>query len=258
MDEQLVLSETRGRVGWVTLNRPKALNALSDALVDALVAQLHEFDRDDAIGAIVIAGSDRAFAAGADIAAMKDWSFVDVFKGDFISRNWDKVRHVRKPLVAAVAGYALGGGCELAMMCDTILCADSAKFGQPEINLGITPGAGGTQRLTRVAGKFKTMKMVLTGKPVSAREAYDMGIVAEVVPDAEVQDAALKLANTIAGMPPISVSLIKEAVVAGQDASLETGLMLERRAFELLFSTEDSKEGIKAFIEKRKPSYKGR
>ncbi|HEY4040157.1 MAG TPA: enoyl-CoA hydratase-related protein, partial [Burkholderiaceae bacterium] len=211
MSEQLVLSETRGRVGWVTLNRPKALNALNDALIDQLVAAAHGFDLDDAIGAIVIAGSEKAFAAGADIAAMKDWSFVDVFKGDFITRNWDALRRIRKPLIAAVSGYALGGGCELAMTCDLIIAADNARFGQPEIKLGIIPGAGGTQRLPRSVGKSKAMDLVLTGRNMDAQEAERCGLVARVVPVAQLHAEAMEVASTIASYSLPAVLAAKEA-----------------------------------------------
>src|ERR1700722_3419382 len=196
--EPLVLSETRGRVGWVTLNRPKALNALNDALIDQLVAAVQGFDHDEGIGAIVITGSEKAFAAGADIAAMKDWSFVEVYKHDYITRNWDALRRVRKPLIAAVAGYALGGGCELAMTCDLIIAADSARFGQPEIKLGIIPGAGGTQRLPGAVGKDKAMDLVLSGRNMDAQEAERSGLVARVVPAERLHAEALEMATTIA------------------------------------------------------------
>jgi enoyl-CoA hydratase len=255
MDEQLVLSEKRGRVGWVTLNRPKALNALNDALVDALVAVLHDFDRDDEIGAIVVTGSEKAFAAGADIAAMKDWTFVDVFKGDFISRNWDKVRQVRKPLIAAVAGYALGGGCELAMMCDLIIAADTARFGQPEIKLGIIPGAGGTQRLPRALGKAKAMDLVLTGRMMDAQEAERCGLVARVVPAEKLHEEALAAAATIAGYSLPAVMMAKEAINRAYESQLADGVLFERRMFHALFATEDQKEGMAAFLEKRPPRF---
>ncbi|HUN47013.1 MAG TPA: enoyl-CoA hydratase-related protein [Stellaceae bacterium] len=256
MSEVLLERPSEG-VALLRLNRPEQLNALNGALRKLLSEQFTLLTADDSVRVIVLTGNDKAFAAGADLKEMVHFSSVDhLLRKQHLL--WRAITQCHKPIIAAINGYALGGGMELAMHCDIIIAGESAQLGQPEIRVGIMPGAGGTQRLTRVAGKFKTMKMVLTGKPVSAREAYDMGIVAEVVPDAEVPEVALKMANTIAGMPPISVSLIKEAVNAGQDASLETGLTLERRAFELLFATEDSKEGIKAFIEKRKPSYKGR
>jgi enoyl-CoA hydratase len=255
MDEQLVLSEARGRVGWVTLNRPKTLNALNDALVDALVAALQEFDRNEAIGAIVVTGSEKAFAAGADIAAMKDWTFVDVFMGDFISRNWDKVRHVRKPVIAAVAGYALGGGCELAMMCDLIIAADTARFGQPEIKLGIIPGAGGTQRLPRAVGKAKAMDLVLTGRMMDAQEAERCGLVARVVPAAKLHEEAEAVAATIASYSLPAVMMAKEAVNRAYESQLSEGVLFERRLFHSLFATEDQKEGMSAFLEKRPPRF---
>jgi enoyl-CoA hydratase len=253
--EPLVLSEARGRVGWVVLNRPKALNALNDALIDELVAALQRFDRDEAIGAIVITGSDKAFAAGADVAAMKDRSFVDVFKSDFITRNWDKVRQVRKPLIAAVAGYALGGGCELAMMCDLIIASDSARFGQPEIKLGIIPGAGGTQRLPRAVGKAKAMDLVLSGRMMDAQEAERCGLIARVVPVERLQDEALEVATTIASYSLPAVLAAKEAVNRAFESSLADGMLFERRLFHALFATADQKEGMAAFLEKRPPRF---
>jgi len=255
MSEQLVLSETRGRVGWVTLNRPKALNALSDALIDGLVAALQAFDRDDAIGAIVITGSEKAFAAGADIAAMKDWSFVDAFKGDYITRNWDALRRVRKPLIAAVSGYALGGGCELAMTCDLIIAADNARFGQPEIKLGIIPGAGGTQRLPRSVGKSKAMDLVLTGRNMDAQEAERCGLVARVVPAARLHEETMEVATTIAAYSLPAVLAAKEAVNRAFESQLDEGVIFERRLFHALFATKDQKEGMSAFLEKRPPRF---
>ena len=253
--EPLVLSEARGRVGWATLNRPKALNALNDALIDELVAALQRFDHDDAIGAMVITGSEKAFAAGADIAAMKDRSFVDVFKDDFISRNWDKVRQVRKPVIAAVAGYALGGGCELAMTCDLIIAADSARFGQPEIKLGIIPGAGGTQRLPRAVGKAKAMDLILSGRMMDAQEAERCGLVARVVPAERLHAEALEVATTIASYSLPAVMAAKEAVNRAFEASLADGTLFERRLFHSLFATADQKEGMAAFLEKRPPRF---
>jgi enoyl-CoA hydratase len=249
--DPLVLSETRGRVGWVTLNRPKALNALNDALIDALVATAQGFDRDDGIGAIVITGSDKAFAAGADIGAMKDWSFVDVYKSDYITRNWDALRRIRKPLIAAVAGYALGGGCELAMLCDLIIAADSARFGQPEIKLGIIPGAGGTQRLPRAVGKAKAMDLVLTGRNMDAQEAERCGLVARVVPAERLHEEALQTATTIASYSLPAVLMAKEAINRAYESPLADGAMFERRLFHALFATADQKEGMAAFLEKR-------
>jgi enoyl-CoA hydratase len=255
MSEQNILSETRGRVGWATLNRPKALNALSDALIDELGSALQAFDRDDGIGAIVITGSEKAFAAGADIAAMKDWSFIDVFKDDFITRNWDALRRVRKPLIAAVGGYALGGGCELAMMCDLIIAADTARFGQPEIKLGIIPGAGGTQRLPRAVGKAKAMDLVLTGRTMDAQEAERSGLVARVVPAAQLHEEAQAVAATIAGYSLPAVLMAKEAINRAYESQLADGMMFERRLFHALFATADQKEGMSAFLEKRPPHF---
>jgi enoyl-CoA hydratase len=253
--EPLVLSETRGRVGWVTLNRPKALNALNDALIDQLVAAVQGFDHDEGIGAIVITGSEKAFAAGADIAAMKDWSFVDVYKHDYITRNWDALRRVRKPLIAAVAGYALGGGCELAMTCDLIIAADSARFGQPEIKLGIIPGAGGTQRLPRAVGKAKAMDLVLTGRNMDAQEAERTGLVARVVPAERLHAEALEMATTIAAYSLPAVLAAKEAINRAYESPLADGVMFERRLFHALFATADQKEGMAAFLEKRPPRF---
>jgi len=253
--ESLVLSETRGRVGWVTLNRPKALNALNDALIDQLVAAVQGFDHDEGIGAIVITGSEKAFAAGADIAAMKDWSFVDVYKHDYITRNWDALRRVRKPLIAAVAGYALGGGCELAMTCDVIIAADSARFGQPEIKLGIIPGAGGTQRLPRAVGKAKAMDLVLTGRNMDAQEAERTGLVARVVPAERLHAEALEMATTIAAYSLPAVLAAKEAINRAYESPLADGVMFERRLFHALFATADQKEGMAAFLEKRPPRF---
>jgi enoyl-CoA hydratase len=253
--EPLVLSETRGRVGWVTLNRPKALNALNDALIDQLVAAVQGFDHDEGIGAIVITGSEKAFAAGADIAAMKDWSFVEVYKHDYITRNWDALRRVRKPLIAAVAGYALGGGCELAMTCDLIIAADSARFGQPEIKLGIIPGAGGTQRLPRAVGKAKAMDLVLTGRNMDAQEAERSGLVARVVSAERLHAEALEMATTIAAYSLPVVLAAKEAINRAYESPLADGVMFERRLFHALFATADQKEGMAAFLEKRPPRF---
>ncbi|TMH75931.1 MAG: enoyl-CoA hydratase [Betaproteobacteria bacterium] len=253
--EPLVLSEKRGRVGWVTLNRPKALNALNDALIDQLVAALQGFDSEKGVGAIVITGSDKAFAAGADIAAMKDWSFVDAYKDDYITRNWDALRRVRKPMIAAVAGYALGGGCELAMMCDLIVAADSARFGQPEIKLGIIPGAGGTQRLPRAVGKAKAMDLVLTGRNMDAQEAERCGLVARVVPAERLHEEVLEMATTIAAYSLPAVLAAKEAINRAYESPLADGAMFERRLFHALFATADQKEGMAAFLEKRPPRF---
>jgi enoyl-CoA hydratase len=250
--------ETRGRVGLVTLNRPEALNALNDALMDELGAALLAYDADGAVGAIVLTGSAKAFAAGADIAAMKDYTFDDVVRGDFITRNWETLRRVRKPVIAAVGGYALGGGCELAMACDIVIAADSAKFGQPEIKLGVIPGAGGTQRLPRAVGKAKAMDLVLSARMMDAQEAERAGLVSRVVPAERVLDEALELAAQIATYSPISLQLAKEAVNRAYEAPLSEGMIFERRLFHALFATQDQKEGMAAFLERRPPRFGGR
>ena len=251
-----IIVETRGRVGLITLNRPKALNALNDALMNELGEALAAFDADEAIGAIVITGSDKAFAAGADIAAMKDLGYRDVYMGQYITRNWERMKSVRKPVIAAVAGYALGGGCELAMMCDIIFAAESARFGQPEIKLGIIPGAGGTQRLPRAVGKAKAMDLVLTGRMMDAAEAERAGLVSRVVPAERLMDEALAAAAQIAEFSLPSVMMAKESINRAYEAPLAEGILFERRAFHALFATEDQKEGMAAFVEKRKPSFK--
>jgi enoyl-CoA hydratase len=253
-----ILVETRGRVGLVTLNRPKALNALNDALMNELGEALATFDADEAIGAMVITGSDKAFAAGADIGAMKDRSFRDVYMGQYITRNWERMRSIRKPVIAAVAGYALGGGCELAMMCDILIAADTAKFGQPEIKLGIIPGAGGTQRLPRAVGKAKAMDLVLTGRMMDAAEAERAGLVSRVVPADKLVDEAVAAAAQIAEFSLPSVMMAKEAVNRAYESPLAEGMLFERRLFHALFATEDQKEGMAAFVEKRKPKFKHR
>src|SRR5690242_3998962 len=258
MPYENILVETRGRVGLVRLNRPKALNALNDALMDELGRALAAFDADEEIGAIVLTGSDKAFAAGADIAAMKDWGYRDVYMGDYITRNWEPIGSIRKPIIAAVAGYALGGGCELAMMCDILIAADSAKFGQPEIKLGIIPGAGGTQRLPRAVGKAKAMDLVLTGRMMDAGEAERAGLVSRVVPADKVLDEALAAAERIAEFSLPSVMMAKEAVGRAFESPLAEGMLFERRLFHALFGTEDQKEGMAAFPEKRKPKFRHR
>ncbi|MFC4279061.1 enoyl-CoA hydratase [Achromobacter aloeverae] len=258
MSESLVLVETRGRVGLLTLNRPKALNALNDALMDELGSALLAFEQDDGIGAIVITGSEKAFAAGADIGAMKDWSYMDVYRSDYITRNWETLKRVRKPVIAAVGGYALGGGCELAMMCDLLIAADSAKFGQPEIKLGVIPGAGGTQRLPRAVGKAKAMDLILTGRMMGAEEAERAGLVSRVVPAAKLLDEAIEVATVIASMSLASVMMAKESVNRAFEGSLNEGLLFERRVFHSLFGTEDQKEGMTAFVEKREARFKHR
>jgi len=253
-----ILVETRGRVGLVTLNRPKALNALNDQLMNELGDALASFEADEGIGAVVITGSEKAFAAGADIGAMKDWGYMDVYKTEYITRNWERLRQVRKPVIAAVAGFALGGGCELAMMCDIVIAADTAKFGQPEIKLGVIPGAGGTQRLPRAVGKSKAMDMVLTARLMDAAEAERAGLVSRVVPADRLMDEALAAAEVINALSPASVMLAKACVNKAFEGGLADGVDHERRIFHSLFATEDQKEGMAAFLEKRKPAWTGR
>lgn len=253
-----IIVETKGHVGLITLNRPKALNALSNALVAELAQALDVFEDDDEIGAIVITGSEKAFAAGADIKEMASKSFTDCYLGNFITKGWEAVTKVRKPVIAAVAGFALGGGCEVAMMCDFILAGDNAKFGQPEINLGIIPGAGGTQRLTRAVGKAKAMEMVLTGRLIDAAEAERAGLVSRVVPAAELVEEALKVAERIASLGRVAVLAGKEAVNIAYETTLAEGVHFERRLFHALFATEDQKEGMAAFAEKRQPNFKNK
>jgi len=251
-----ILVRSEGRVGLITLNRPKQLNALNDALMDELGAALKAFDADPEIGCIVLSGSEKAFAAGADIGAMANYSFADAYKGDYITRNWEAMRSIRKPIIAAVSGFALGGGCELAMMCDFIIAADNAKFGQPEIKLGIIPGAGGTQRLPRAVGKSKAMEMALTGRLMDAHEAERAGLVSRVVPLDKLPDEALASALTIAGFSQIAVMAAKEALNKAFEGSLADGMMFERRLFHALFATADQKEGMAAFVEKRPPQFR--
>ena len=251
-----LLTEVRGRVGLITLNRPKALNALNDALMDELGVVLKEFDADENIGAIVLTGSEKAFAAGADIGMMAGYSYMDTFKGDYITRNWEAIRSIRKPVIAAVSGFALGGGCELAMMCDFIIAADNAKFGQPEIKLGVIPGAGGTQRLPRAVGKSKAMDMALTARMMDATEAERAGLVSRVVPFDKLMDEALGAAIIISGFSQIAVMAAKESVNRAFEGSLADGVMFERRLFHALFATQDQKEGMDAFVNKRPASFK--
>ncbi|MDE2173662.1 MAG: enoyl-CoA hydratase [Betaproteobacteria bacterium] len=254
-DDATVLTETRGHVGLITLNRPKQLNALNDALMDALGDALRAFDADPAIGCMVVTGSDKAFAAGADITAMAKKTFPASYAEDFITRNWEAMMQIRKPVIAAVRGFALGGGCELAMMCDLIVAADNAQFGQPEIKLGIIPGAGGTQRLTRAVGKAKAMDLILTGRMMDALEAERSGLVARVVPLQQTLDEAVAMAETMAGFSQASVLMAKESVNRAFESSLSEGLRFERRLFQSLFATADQKEGMAAFLEKRKPLF---
>ena len=258
MDYQYLLAETRNRVGLITLNRPKQLNALCDALMDELGDALNKFEADENVGCIVITGSERAFAAGADISMMKDFSYMDAYKGDYITRNWERVKTCRKPVIAAVAGYALGGGCELAMMCDMIFAADTAKFGQPEIKLGTLPGAGGTQRLPRAVGKAKAMDMCLTARLMDANEAERAGLVARVIAAEKLLEETLAAADTIASYSLPVVMMIKESVTRAFESSLQEGLLFERRNFHAAFALDDQKEGMAAFVEKRTPAFKHR
>jgi enoyl-CoA hydratase len=252
---ETILVETHGRVGLIRFNRPQALNALCDRLVQETGEQLLAFDRDGAIGAIVITGSEKAFAAGADIKEMKDRTYPATVLDDFIE-PWEVILRVRKPVIAAVAGFALGGGCELAMMCDIIIAADTAKFGQPEINLGVIPGAGGTQRLPRTVGKFKTMDMVLTGRMMDAAEAERANLVSRIVPADQLVSETLKLAERIAALSPIALTLAKQAVNRAFETPLTEGLRAERQLFLPLFGTHSQREGMAAFTEKRKPDFR--
>ena len=252
-----VIAETHGRVGLIRLNRPQAMNALSTPLIEDLNAALEAFEADPAIGAIVLTGSERAFAAGADIKEMQDKTYAEAFLGDFISR-WENLTRLRKPVIAAVAGFALGGGCEIAMMCDFILAADTARFGQPEIKLGVIPGAGGTQRLTRAVGKSKAMEMILTGRMMDAAEAERSGLVSRVLPADKLIEEALKVAATIASLSAPAVYAAKESVNRAYETTLAEGVRFERRVFHSLFATEDQKEGMRAFVEKRPAAFKNR
>ncbi len=260
MTRQFILTEVRGetalKTGLITLNRPKQLNALNDGLMDELGEALLDFDGDDCIGCIVITGSEKAFAAGADIAAMSTWNYMDVYKSDYITRNWETVRSIRKPVIAAVAGFALGGGCELAMMCDFIIAADNAKFGQPEIKLGIIPGAGGTQRLPRAISKAKAMDMVLTGRMMDAAEAERAGLVSRVVPAAELLTVTMAAAQNICDFSMPTVMMAKECVNRAYEGPLAEGMLFERRMFHSTFATADQKEGMDAFVNKRKADFK--
>jgi enoyl-CoA hydratase len=260
MSYENILVETRGKAGLITLNRPKALNALSPELMRELGAALSAFETDENIGAIVLTGNEKAFAAGADIKAMRDWGYMDVYKTDYITAEWEAVTRCRKPVIAAVAGYALGGGCELAMMCDFILAADNAKFGQPEINLGVIPGAGGTQRLPRFVGKSKAMEMTLLGQAryMDAQEAERCGLVSRIVPLAELVDEAVRTAQKIGELSLPIVMMAKESVNRAFETTLNEGIRFERRLFHSAFATEDQKEGMAAFAEKRKPAFKNR
>ena len=258
MDFEYIIAERQGRVGLITLNRPQQLNALCDPLVDELARALDDFEADDGIGCIVIAGSERAFAAGADINAMKDFDHMKAYREDFITRNWERVKSCRKPVIAAVAGLALGGGCELAMSCDMIFAADTARFGQPEIKIGILPGAGGTQRLPRAIGKAKAMDMCLTARLMNAEEAERAGLVARVIPAAQLLEETLAAAATIAGYSLPVIMMIKESINRSFESSLAEGLLFERRVFHAAFSLEDRREGMAAFLEKRPPAFRNR
>ena len=260
MAYETILVETRGKVGLLTLNRPKAMNALSPELMRELGEALLHFEADENIGAMVITGSEKAFAAGADIKAMMEWGYMDVYKSDYITAEWETVARCRKPVIAAVAGYALGGGCELAMMCDFILASETAKFGQPEINLGIIPGAGGTQRLPRSVGKSKAMEMVLLGQArmMDAQEAERCGLVSRIIPAAGLVDEAVRTAQKIAELSLPIVMMAKESVNRAFETTLNEGVRFERRLFHSTFAVEDQKEGMLAFVEKRKPGFKNR
>jgi enoyl-CoA hydratase len=257
MSYQNIIVETRGKVGLIRLNRPQALNALNSALIGELGQALNAFEADPNIGCVVITGSEKAFAAGADIKEMADKTFVEAFLGDFAA-NWHHAATVRKPVIAAVAGFALGGGCELAMQCDLIIAADNARFGQPEIKLGVIPGIGGTQRLTRAVGKAKAMDLILTGRMMDAAEAERAGLVARIVPLAELMNEVMKVAETVASMPLPAAMIAKEAVNRAFEVSLAEGVAFERRVFHSLFATEDQKEGMAAFVEKRPALFKNR
>ena len=256
MSFENILVEKRDRVGIITLSRPKFLNALNDALMDELGAALGQLDADEEVGCIVLTGGDKVFAAGADISAMATWTYMDVYKSDYITRNWEALRRVRKPVVAAVAGYALGGGCELAMMCDIVIAADDAKFGQPEVKLGIIPGAGGTQRLPRAVGKAKAMDLCLTARLMKAAEAESAGLVSRVVAPERLLDEAIGAAATIASFSTPVTMMIKESVNRAYESSLSEGILFERRVFHATFGTDDQKEGMSAFSAKRSPRFR--
>ncbi|HMT80254.1 MAG: enoyl-CoA hydratase [Betaproteobacteria bacterium] len=255
---QVVLTETIGKVGLIRINRPEAMNALNNDVVDGIGAAINAYEADDNIGCIVITGNEKAFAAGADIGFMKDFDYMHAYKTDFITRNWERIKTTRKPVIAAVAGFALGGGCEMAMMCDMIYAADTAKFGQPEIKIGTLPGAGGTQRLPRAVGKAKAMDLCLTGRLMDAAEAEKSGLVARVIPADQLLDETLKAAQTIAGFSLPVVMMVKESINRAFESGLNEGLLFERRAFQASFGLEDQREGMAAFVEKRKPSFKNR
>ncbi|MDO9196341.1 enoyl-CoA hydratase [Rhodoferax sp.] len=259
MNYELITVRTEAdKVGVITLNRPKQLNALNDQLMDELGAALKAFDADPTIGCMLITGSEKAFAAGADIGAMASYSFADVYKGDYITRNWEQIRSIRKPVIAAVSGFALGGGCELAMMCDFIIAADNARFGQPEIKLGIIPGAGGTQRLPRAVGKAKAMDLALTGRMMDAVEAERAGLVSRVVPLDKLMEETLGAALMISEFSQMATMAAKESINRAFEGTLNDGIIFERRLFHALFATSDQKEGMDAFVNKRKANFKNR
>jgi enoyl-CoA hydratase len=258
MTYEFILAQTRGKVGLITLNRPKQMNALNPKLMQELGEALYAFDADDNVGAIVITGNEKAFAAGADIVAMKDWDFIEVYRSDYITRDWEHIRRIRKPVIAAVAGYALGGGNELALMCDIVIAAENAKFGQPEINLGVMPGAGGTQRLPRAVGKAKAMDMCLTSRNMDAQEAERAGLVSRVVPVDKLMEEALAVAQKIASYSLPVAMMVKESINRAYETALSEGVLFERRVFHAQFALEDQKEGMAAFVEKRKPAFKHR
>ena len=258
MSYELITAEKKGRVGVITLNRPKQLNALNPQLMQELGAALQAFDSDDGVGAMVITGTEKAFAAGADIGVMKDYQYMDAYLSDYITRDWEHIRRIRKPVIAAVAGYALGGGNELAMMCDITIAADNAKFGQPEINLGIMPGAGGTQRLPRAVGKAKAMDLCLTARTMDAQEAERSGLVSRVVPLDKLMEEAMAVGEKIAGYSLPVVMMIKESINRAYESTLAEGVLFERRLFHSMFALADQKEGMAAFMEKRKPTFKNR
>ena len=257
MNYELIIPRTEaGKIGVITLNRPKQLNALNDQLMNELGAALKAFDADPAIGCMVITGSEKAFAAGADIAAMARYTFADVYREDYITRNWEQIRSIRKPVIAAVSGFALGGGCELAMMCDFVIAADNARFGQPEIKLGVIPGAGGTQRLPRAIGKAKAMDLALTGRMMDATEAERAGLVSRVVALDKLMDETLAAALMICEYSQIATMAAKESINRAFEGTLSDGILFERRMFHAMFATEDQKEGMDAFLNKRKPDFK--
>lgn len=256
MSYENILVEMHGKVGLIQLNRPKALNALNDQMMDELGDALSKFDEDENVGCIILTGSDKAFAAGADIGAMSSYTYMDAYKGNYITRNWEQIRQIRKPVIAAVAGYALGGGCELAMMCDFIIAADTAKFGQPEIKLGTMPGAGGTQRLPRAVSKSKAMDMCLTARMMDAAEAERAGLVSRIVAADKLMAETLAAATVIASMSLPIAMMIKESVNRAYESSLADGIQYERRMFHSTFATSDQKEGMTAFLEKRLPNFR--